>query len=334
MKKSILIILSIIFVATSCHKVIDLDVSDAEKKIVINGILYPDSIVRVNISRSLGVLEEDSTEFQFLNKATAKLYENDNYIETLVFDSLGFYHSTIIPDLTKKYKLEVESEGIEKAVGRIELVNPIEFAISDMEYSVEEITETITMDYENFEDDFESFDTTFIQVYFNCKFNIPDPADQENYYAIVAYSYSADIGELIAFTYDENNEEVIYDGFFMEESEMQAVHAHYYIENNYTFIENSSFYDNGFQILKDNLFSGQNLSLNMNISFRTFDLQPIYMKMYSIPKDYIDYIKSEEKYWQAHENPYTQPVNVFSNIENGFGIFTAFGLHEQIITLN
>jgi len=186
MKKSFLIIIPIILFITSCQKTLNIDIEDKDKKIVLNGILYPDSIIKVNISRSLGVLEEDSSNFQFLNKATAKLYENDNYIETLVFDSIGFYHSTIIPDPTKKYKLEVESEGIEKAVGRVEFIKPVEFTISDMEYTIrpEDILFTDFFDWENTE----YSDTTLNYVTINCKFNFEDAQNENNYYIISAYS--------------------------------------------------------------------------------------------------------------------------------------------------
>ncbi len=334
MKKSILIIISIIFVATSCQKTLNIEVEDKEKKIVINGILYPDSIVKVNISRGLGVLEEDTGNSQFLNKATAKLYENNNYIETLVFDSIGFYHSTIIPDVSKNYKLEVESDGLEKAVGTAEFIKSVPFTISDMEYFIVDSTVTITTtSRQNWDEIFEPFDTTYQDVVFNCKLNIEDPASEQNFYIIEAYSYNFSTG--YSYSSFEDAEGNVYEeeGIYMKESEFNNLYAYYYIENNNNLIENSTFYGNRVSILQDELFNGQTLNLNLDIYFTTFDLQPIYIKIYSIPKDYINYVKSEDKYYQANGNPFAQPVNVFSNIENGFGIFTAFGLHEQVINL-
>ncbi len=329
MKKTFLIFIAIIFVLSSCKKTLDLSITDAEKKIVINGILYPDSIVRVNISRSLGVLEEDSTEFQFLNKATAKLYENDNYIETLVFDSLGFYHSTIIPDLTKKYKLEVESEGIEKAIGRVEFIKSVPFTITDVESFVIDSTITVSRT-SDWNEEFEPYDTTFQYANVNCKLSFEDPLET-NFYVIQVYSYCFNMGYFESY----ENGEFVLSGFYLNnDSKMQKIYANYSIENNNTLIENYTFYGVDYDILQDDLFNGQTLSLNLDIDFTTFDLQPVYIKMYSVPKNYIDYSKSENKYWQANGNPFAQPVNVFSNIENGFGIFTAFGLHEQVITLN
>jgi len=56
--------------------------------------------------------------------------------------------------------------------------------------------------------------------------------------------------------------------------------------------------------------------------------------MYSVPENYAFYSDSYRKYYSAQGSPFTQPVNVFSNIENGFGILTAFSLYQQIITLD
>ncbi len=337
MKKSILILTSIILVATSCQKTLDIDINDADKKIVINGILYPDSIIKVNISRSLGVLEEDSLEFQFLNKATAKLYENDNYIETLVFDSMGFYHSTTIPNASKSYKLEVESEGIEKAVGRIDFIEPVPFTISDVEYSVKDSIIKIT-DYFDWEDtDYQ--DTAFQYVTINCKFNFNEPENDDNYYVIEAYSFTCDFTSSSYYN-GNNNTEISY--FKIKDNKMKRLNMSlpeigitYDVHNNYIKTENSVSWSGHYPVLKDDFFNGESLNIDCEISFMTFDLQqPIYIKMYSVPKNFVNYLESLNKYWQANGNPFAQPVNVFSNIENGFGILAAFGLHQQVITLN
>jgi hypothetical protein len=53
----------------------------------------------------------------------------------------------------------------------------------------------------------------------------------------------------------------------------------------------------------------------------------------SISKEYYDYQTSLNEYWNADGNPFAQPVQVFTNIENGFGIFAGFGKSSDTLRL-
>ena len=49
-----------------------------------------------------------------------------------------------------------------------------------------------------------------------------------------------------------------------------------------------------------------------------------YVKVSRITEDYFRYVKSYHTYYNASGNPFAEPVNVFSNIKNGFGNFSAY----------
>jgi hypothetical protein len=50
------------------------------------------------------------------------------------------------------------------------------------------------------------------------------------------------------------------------------------------------------------------------------------VELLSINEDYFRYIKSVNSYDNALDNPFAEPVNVFSNIKNGYGFFTTFAI--------
>ena len=85
-------------------------------------------------------------------------------------------------------------------------------------------------------------------------------------------------------------------------------------------------------LFNDLLFNGQTKSLEISIpnnewswgeagyiwSYRYIGLR---FYLYNISQDYYYYRRSLELYNQTSGNPFAQPVQVFSNIQNGFGIF-------------
>ena len=79
--KPIIYISSIIIFLSNCEKVIDIDIPERDRKIVINGFINPYSLFSVNISKSLNIL--DVTEVKFLNDVTVNVYENNQFIDTL-----------------------------------------------------------------------------------------------------------------------------------------------------------------------------------------------------------------------------------------------------------
>ena len=100
------------------------------------------------------------------------------------------------------------------------------------------------------------------------------------------------------------------------------------------------FQNNGFKsrdeqgLFTDLLFNGQNKTLEIKIpplkkdyvfnengklnSEKTLSLT---LYLHNISKSYYYYRTSLELYVDASRNPFAQPVQVFSNINNGFGIF-------------
>jgi hypothetical protein len=97
----------------ACSKEITLKEQDYEKKLVINGLLFPDSLITVRIGLTYSIL---SGERPVVTNATVKLFTNGRFTELLQHHSNGIYHSTgIYPVADSAYTVQAELEGFPTA---------------------------------------------------------------------------------------------------------------------------------------------------------------------------------------------------------------------------
>ena len=97
----------------SCVKPVDdFDLKDSKHKIVVNGVLDPDSIFKLQIVSSVGALEVE--KLKYIENANVGVYENNNLLFTLDEYSEGLYsNSEQHPEYGKTYKIMVDANGFE-----------------------------------------------------------------------------------------------------------------------------------------------------------------------------------------------------------------------------
>lgn len=61
--------------------------------------------------------------------------------------------------------------------------------------------------------------------------------------------------------------------------------------------------------------------------------QNIYLSLLKIGDDYKKYIESEEAYYVSQENPFAEPASIYSNVENGYGLFAGYNRRVQTIEI-
>ena len=119
--------LVIIFVLVCCQKE-EIKVPDTGRKIVINGIITTDSLINLNLSRSLYITDSNLVEENLLKNARARVYENNLLIDSLHYDgdiyiNLGLdiyvpsnYRSSAgFPLPGHEYEIRVNSPGLPEA---------------------------------------------------------------------------------------------------------------------------------------------------------------------------------------------------------------------------
>ncbi len=93
-------------------------------------------------------------------------------------------------------------------------------------------------------------------------------------------------------------------------------------------------------VMKDVRFDGRSKELTLQIN--SFDMEPLrhpttgviyrpVVMLTSITGDYYRYYKSRKIYEDAQDNPFAEPVSIFTNIKQGYGIFSAYSSTVRVI---
>jgi hypothetical protein len=303
----------------------DYDDINFEKKLVVNGVIYQDSLVKINVSRNKSILEAVSI-LPFIENALAKLFENGTFIETLIYDSMGYYHSNLITKAKTSYKVEVEVAEYDKAIAYFKFEEIKNYSVNVIKTQIFDSTYHVFLPFET--------DTNVTSVNVELDLSFTDNSNQNNFYDWKAetdnpfyiYEECVDndcITRLLAISESDDSRHIYL--AFSNQSD-------YYKYNSNSYHCYDGFYCNG--QLSDDLFNGDNITLSFNTNYMTNDLNPISLFLYSYPEGYINYWETLMLYQDARNNPFSQPVNIYSNVENGIGFVCGITCCKVEINLN
>lgn len=285
---NILIIILFSIALISCEKIIDINIDEKDKKIVVNSIISTDSIVKVNLSKSLNIL--DNKNAIFLNNAIVNLYENNVFIQKLTYTENGNYlANNFYPVVNKTYKIEVKSEGLHDVSAQNIIPNKVNINSIDTLYKNNE---------------------KFSGIEFTINFT--DPANQENYYLLQTKA-------LVPSDWD----------YYGNPTNFTQQSLAFQSDDN--IVETNLSYGEGGVggegiVFSDNLINGQTYPLKINIGFWNFysDTNKVYIYLSSISKEFYMYLKSYNANIENRNNPFAEPVQVFENVNDGYGIFAGY----------
>jgi len=294
--QTLIIFLAGLMLFASCETVVEMKLPEQPPKIVVNSIFTPDSLIMVHLSKSKFVLSNE--QLKEIEDAEISLFENGNYIGKFSHLNKGFYIlSGFYPKINAQYKLTATYQNL-KSVEAIETV-PQQPVINRVEIS------SSYYQGENFKD--------FI-VY------IEDNANEENYYMI----------ELFGKRYDYIYDTLTYD--IIDSIEI--------VERVHFSTQDLVFDDQGVSpqsIISDKIFNGTIYPIRLSVSANSFyennylGYFEITVRLKNISKAYAQYMLSYSK--NGYSDPFSQPVQVFSNVKNGFGIFAAYASTYKTLKL-
>lgn len=336
------ILIPILFlVVFSCNRELDYDDLGFEAQMVLNGLIYQDSLIVINVSRTQSILESNKI-FPFLDSAEVQLYENDIYIEDLVFDSIGTYHSTIRSKANTNYRIEARTDEIESAsaefgfkdLGTFSLTN-ISYEISDTVVTYDDITEDeiwYRLEHPEITDPIPSRDTALMLVKLNFDIVFTDDGDAENFYD---YDSFGDFCKVYNSGYSNFENSIDLIRLVKDNSAYLSFRNSHdgdiFYPDGYGYNSSNGYRQGGY--ICDDLFNGQKVSLKLRTAYFTGALDPIEINLLSYPDEFIIFHTSGYRYIQANDNPFSQPTNVYTNIENGLGIVSAVSNSKHIINL-
>lgn len=298
MKKTFSVFL--ILVLLGCETVVDVDVPRNPSKLVINSTLTPDGFIRVNLSESRYILDEN--DFQLISGAKVDVYEDGLLLETLPDSTYGNYISGIHkPGHGKTYKIVASKSGYDDVSAEVKI--PLDTVIVS---SI--VIDTVEIN-----------DFGYTSSYLRFNIDLIDNPDVDNFYGVslleefyeYQYDYSVDPPTLIDSTFRTYNS---------------------YIQSRDPIFED-------YQAYSDNLVFNDELMYNGSYILRILTHNDEYYSEnpypYISPKKYTVVLNNTSEsyylynttlalqYWTS-DNPFAQPVQVYTNVNNGYGILDAY----------
>jgi hypothetical protein len=275
----------------SCEKTISIEIPDEGRKITVNSLFSANSTLLLNLTKSRHILD-GKWEFESVTDADITLFENDELIEKLGGEQ-GYYYSSARLSTDKNYRIEISSKGFPDVKAESSIPKPIKIDDFTMAQSTNEYGNPVNV--------------------FNLQFQ--DNPTTENYYYI----------ELYVRTYyeyfDENNPDA---------STISYETSLYLQSDDLNVIPNNWGMSQGL-LLNDELINGRKYNLtftspidNSNMSGDNIGEKissTYFVYFHSTSKAYYLYNKSLSKQQESTDDIFMEPVQVYSNVENGFGIF-------------
>lgn len=285
-----------ILLLASCTMVVPVDLPDQEPRLVVNSFLKSGDLIQVRVTRSQPLSIGYYDTFHVVRNATVILITDGTQRDTLDFDHSFETYSRLgkTAQIGRSYRLEVSAAGFTPVHAEATVPQPV--AIDSLR--IEKYVRT------NSDNILES--DLFI--------TFSDPAGLDDYYGMRISFEPKDVGSE-------------YDLCFATRDP---------VLNNGTDIFNQVdpiFYC-GTVRFRDNLIDGSRYTATVNIN--EYDLNDqmegtIHVQLLSYSEDLYRYVVSTELQYDIGNNPFAEPVIVFNNITNGFGIFAGQSSHKRSI---
>lgn len=295
-------LLTIAILVSSCEKTVSVVIPQKDPKLVINSWMGVGEIFTVGVSKSRNILQPLTSsssleETYSVKNAIPVLYEDGTAIDTLVFQPAEYVYKSVHNKkvaLGKTYSVKVTAGGYSEAEAMALVPSQSQIA------EVKRIKNAKTSSSGAFMDEL------------TIKLN--DPAAEKNFYLIQVYgpAYGSNVYTLGCVN--------------TTDKDLEATGA----DADPTSTDNC--YDGGKLLMKDVNFNGGQKVLKLYVeSSMVMDYRDMFgrvyrpfIKVHRITEEYFKYLKSFDAYYNGSDNPFAEPVNVYTNVKNGFGIFSTY----------
>lgn len=291
----------------ACELVVDIDIPPFKPSLVMNGLLKSDTSIAVSITQNRYILD-DNYVFYPVENVKISLYENDQYVGDLEPDRNlenddisglnGLYKIDYQPKSGFTYRLEAEKAGYDPIVAVATMPQSApEARILQTNYRITEYNDRLV----------------------TLKYELNDPKAQD-FYEVRLY-----IPEVyVTGYYDEELEE------FVESEPIEYWNEVGYSPADATLNEFEDFSNKN--AFTDELFNGKTHEVSIEFSDRNIwsddprydaDTNTYVMEVKRISEDYYKYLQTKVAQSNLDGSGLAEPVQVFSNIEGGYGILGA-----------
>ena len=277
------------FLATGCKSVVDVDVPEQPPALALYGFIHPDSPIQVDVYRTAGIDELATTEALRITDAQVTVV-NQGEENELIYSAENGYTGSPLPIPGQTYRIEVSRPGF--ATIHAKSTVPARPRVTVHTRKVEQ------------DEQFTRFEVTL---------SLEDPAG-EHYYRIGCYAFIPP-GQR---TQDREWHEV---WFSTADLTLRANPADVGGQP----LEQESQGVVGAVYVGDVAFKGATKQFVLRMDIREDDL-PLRAELVvtSMGSDYFKYHRDLELQKRNTEDPFAEPVPLFSNVRNGEGVFGSY----------
>lgn len=334
MKHIFILTLLIALLMAACREEVQFNDKNIASKMVVNSFVDADSIIKVTVAGSKPIPGVQSN-FNWINDATIKLFvdgketetlktmnitvtdENDDYYRQSYTPSVVYYSETKA-EIGKTYKLEIDHKRYGLATCETTIPEPIQIIAVD---TMGTGPERYNYEYNNV----------------NVKLKFKDPANEVNYYRLIAYVKQGIYRE-------KRYQNTVMDSvievreYYLTISD-PVINPEQEDANDFLFGSPS----NPYNVFTDELIDGREYTVNFDINIYNHqriegidmtekgEFHQIKFILQSITLETYLFLKSSFLHHYYDGDLFAEPVQVFSNVENGLGIMG--GQSNDLISL-
>jgi len=301
MKRSANILLYSVFLisCTFCTKVIEIDIPSHDPALVVNSLFTDGQRIRVHLSKTASAFDYSTPTVE---NGLVRLFCNDEEIDTLIFNN-GYYYSDVVALRKEKYSLLVSTPGLGEVSS--EDIIPTTTLIESYVHR-----DSIMLDEDN-------FPVMQLELGFTDK---PGPDFYELSIIAEYYKEGTFYHHNVGFEY--NSDPVLISAGLLD-------------------------YHPKSLIFNDELFDGKQTRIRANYWIQTDGMPLIgggpeygyllFVYFRSVSQSYYNYIRKQIIYqYSLESNIFTglpDPVNMYSNITGGYGIFAGYSSDNKTINV-
>lgn len=319
--RNIIIIIIISATFFSCIKPIDFDDQGLANQLVLNSIICPDSVFSASLFKSTSILT-DKRVGQSID-GTLDFYENGNLLATMSSAKGQFSDVNIKPKMGSTYRIVVTANGKQAEAETIipnksEIVSIDTLTTTD-EYKWKKMNFKLKIKDQPGED---FYRIIIIREALKMEYNSNRPEINKYYLEKTQVSIESDdpvfnslfnnFGGEVMNMGPSNNDFIFPDDYFQNKEYSIKFQDNTYFQNQfqeYSYIDPSN----------PNIYSGRKCIYERNT-----------IHLLKLSKELFNYMKYMVLYNHYHDDPFAEPVPVFSNIKNGVGIFASFNDDTKI----
>jgi hypothetical protein len=298
--------------ATGCRKYLDFEGEDLQPRLVLNGLAMADSVVTVYLSNSRGVI--DPGQLAPVTDGQVRVFdEQGNLLEQLLHVGGGTYRGSVViaPGSALSVQAGASGLGVVQANDRVPLAVPIQ------------LWDTVTV---------ETIDDGFGFPALEVTLTINDPGDRSNFYMLEGF-----IGQryVIEEGFDPVTGTFVTDTIELEEpfwsrANFSTTDQVLISESDAALGEARVFF--GRAVFRDEVFNGNTRSFRVRLESYirpgTLDL-----RLVSISEATFRYYRTLERYAYTDGDPFAEPVQVFTNVTGGLGIWGGANVEQVMIDI-